>query len=166
MSKLVRKINRNNWPDKLDDISSLGADAITQCLKTKGNAISVFQIPSEDQLDEVFLALTSNADHVETTDLVAMDQDQILELGMSISQTPGNTPIDDLKKIHHDITEQYYSTLALIASHVFECVCSNHWKRRTRGELKSILLKAIDEERLNPSMLKDGVKKDLGLIPR
>ena len=165
MSKLVRKINRNNWPEKLGDIEAIGADAITQCMKTKGNAMSVFQISSEDQIDEVFLALTSNADGVETTDLVAMDQGYILELGMNLIKTAGITPIENLQKIHYDITDLCYGTLGPIAYHVFECVRDNHWKRRTKGELKGILRKAIDEGRLDPSGLKYGVKKDLGLIP-
>ena len=166
MSKLVRKINRNNWPEKLDDISAIGADAITQCLKTKANAMSVFQIPSEDQIDEVFLALASNAEHLETTDLVAMDKGHISGLGMSLIQTAGITPIDNLQKIHCDITELRYKTLGPIAYHVFECVRDDHWMRRTKGELKDIIRKAIAEKRLDPSTLKDGVKKDIGLTPR
>lgn len=166
MSKLVRKINRNNWPEKLDDVSAIGADAITQCLKTKGNAMSVFQIPSEDQIDEVFLALASNAERLETTDLVAMDQGHISKLGMSLIQTAGITPIENLQKIHYDVTELCYGQLGPIAYHVFECVRDDHWKRRTRGELKDILRKAIAENRLDPYGLKDGVKKDMALIPR
>ncbi len=166
MSKLVRKINRNNWPEKLDNISTIGADAITQCLKTKGNALSVFQISSEDQIDEVFLALASNADHIETTDLVMMDQGQILGLGMNLIQTAGITPIEDLQKIHYDIANLRYDTLGQIAYHAFECVRDDHWKRRTRGELKGILREAIDEGRLDSSGLKGGVKNDMGLTPR
>ncbi len=166
MSKLVRKINRNNWPEKLDDISVIGADAITQCLKTKGNAMSVFQIPSEDRIDEVFLALASNAERLETTDLVVMDEGHISQLGMSLIQTVGITPIENLQKIHYDITELCYGTLGPIAYHVFECVRDNHWKRRTKGELKDIIKKAIIEERLDPSALSIGVKKDIGLTSR
>ena len=166
MSKLVRKINRNNWAEELEDASAIGADAITQCLKTKGNAMSVFQIPSEDQIDEVFLALASNAEHLEATDLVAMDQGHISGLGMSLIQTAGITPIENLQKIHCDITELRYDTLGPIAYHVFECVRDDHWMRRTKGELKDIIRKAIAEKRLDPRTLKDGVKKDIGLTPR
>ncbi|MFC2068424.1 hypothetical protein ACFLTP_05405 [Chloroflexota bacterium] len=42
----------------------------------------------------------------------------------------------------------------------------DHWKRRTKGEVKDILRKAIDEGRLDPNGLKIGVKKDMGLAPR
>ncbi len=163
MSKLVRKIERSHWTEKIDGITAIGADAITQCLRTKGNAMSVFQISSEDQIDEVFLAVASNADYLETTDLVAMDQGHISELGLSLIQTGGITPIESLQKIHYDITELRYGTLGTIAYHVFECVRDNHYRRRTRGELKDIIRKAINDKRLDPSALKDGVKKDLRL---
>ena len=165
MSKLARKININNWPETLSNMSDIGADAITQCMKTQSNAMSVFQISSEDQIDEAFLALASNADRLESFDVVLMDKAHILSQGMKLIQTAGITPIENLQKIHYDIADLCYSTLGPIAYHVFECLRDDYWKRRTKGELKDILRKAIDEGRLDPSGLKKGVKKDMGLTP-
>jgi len=90
----------------------------------------------------------------------------LLALGRSFIQTAGITPIENLKNIHYDISELRYGTLGPIAYHVFECVRDDHWRRRTKGELKDIIRKAITEERLDPSALKDGVKKAIGLAPR
>jgi hypothetical protein len=165
VSKLARKININNWPEELGNISDIGADAITQCMKTQKNAMSVFQISSEDQIDEAFLALATNADRLESFDVVMMDQAHILSQGMRLIQTPGTTPVKNLQDTHYEVTNLSYGKLAPIAYHVFECVRDGHWKRRTKGELKGIVGKAINEGRITSSGLKDGVKKDMGLIP-
>lgn len=164
MSKLIRKINRNNWPDELSDISAIGADAITQCMRTKGNAMSVFEISSEDLIDEAFLALASNAlvYKLETFDVVAMEPEHISALGLNLIQTLGQTTVESLRKTHYDIPDICYGKLGPIAYHIFECVQHGHVTRRTKGELKKIIRKAVTECRLDPTTLSDGVQQDIG----
>ena len=60
MSLLVRKINRAKWLQTDiahgDDIS---ADAITNCMKTTSNRLSVWEVESEARIEEAALAIAS-----------------------------------------------------------------------------------------------------------
>ena len=67
MPLLVRKINKAKWQQiDLTISNDASGDAITNCLKTKSNTLSVWMIDSENQIDDAFLALLANQDRIET----------------------------------------------------------------------------------------------------
>ena len=163
MSLFVRKINRNNWPTIPTPVPDIGSDAITGCMRTAGNSMSLYEINSEADADEAFLALVSNFDSIETFDIMLMDRAQFTALGMNLIQSPGVTPVQSLRNTHWDVTDLTYNKLAPIAGYMLTCFQADKHDRRTKGKLKTILKKAVTEGRLDPSTLKEKVRNELSI---
>jgi len=154
MSFLVRKINRNNWDANITDISHIGADAITNCMRTKKNCMSVYEIPSEAKINDALLAIASNFDNPDTFDVVLMKKGDIKKLNIELIQNPGATPIEHLQNAHFDITGLSYRKLGTIANYIVDCIRKKRIVRCTRGELKEIFLNAKSEGLVDPKLLK------------
>ena len=52
MSLLIRKINRNRWLEEDEVPNDVPADAITGCMRTQRNTLSVWEVPDEGKIDE------------------------------------------------------------------------------------------------------------------
>jgi hypothetical protein len=158
---LVRKIDRNKWMNGDDVIEPIPADAITNCLRTKGNTLSVWKVNSERELEEAVLAIASSQDHLETIDVVWLDDDYFVKCKVNVEQTDGLTKIKDLAHTHRDLASLDLWTLGMVAQHVAESIKRNRIKRYTAASLKKILKDAVSKNRLNLSDLKDSVQKKM-----
>jgi len=60
MALQVRKINKAKWL-RADIVNSaeIPADAITNCLRTQQNNLSVWRIKSEDEIENAVIAISS-----------------------------------------------------------------------------------------------------------
>lgn len=161
MSLLIRKINRNHWPDSTIDLSDIRADAITLSMRTSRDAMSVYEIPSLEELDEAVLAIASNFQCLEAFDVVSMDKQRLIDLGLNCVQTPGKTPVQELQSAHHDISNLCYGKLGMVATYIASRVLDKYFVRRTRGQLKDILNKAIQDGRLYLTSLDERLQQDL-----
>jgi len=159
---LIRKINKSKWYQinimEDDDVS---ADAITNCLKTTGNTLSVWSIDSEEDIDEAVLAIASNLDHIETIDVVILNDTTLREYGISIITSTGNTPIESLREIHRDLAELTFSKLGIVKDHIVERIRNNKIKRFTKGQLKKLLSNAINKGLLQFDDLNDSIREKL-----
>lgn len=153
MSLLARKINRSHWPDNVTDVSDIGADAITISMRTSHNAMSVYEIPSTMNIDDAFLAISSNFQRLESFDIVIMEEQDLVNLHINCIRMEGTTPVEDLKNAHLDISSLCYSKLGTIADYIACRILENHSIRRTKGQLKDILNQAIQGGRLDPNTL-------------
>lgn len=158
MSLLVRKINIAKWHQV--DISSsndVSADAISNCLKTTKNTLSVWHIISEEDLDKAVLALVANQDHLDKIDVVILDESTLLEYNLNIVATPGETPIPSLKDSHRDIADLTYSKLGGVKDHIVDKIRAKSHKRYTVSTLKKLLKDAIEKGILEKEDLKESV---------
>jgi len=159
---LIRKINKSKWYQidiKNDD--DVSADAITNCLKTTKNTLSVWSIENEEDIEKAILAIASNLDHIETIDVVILNDEKLKEYGIKIITSMGNTPIDSLKEIHRDLSELTFSKLGHIKDHIVERIRNDKIKRYTKGNLKKILKKAIDKGFLELDDLNESVRSKI-----
>lgn len=150
MPLLVRKIEKGKWLQK--DILNgevVSADAITNCMKTSKNTLSTWSVENEDQINDAVLAIVSVHQHLDTIDVVLLNQDNLAEIGIAFKQTPGATPVPTLVESHVDIVELSYQSLGKVADCIITCFKEEKVKRFTRGELKKILLKAIEADKLS-----------------
>jgi hypothetical protein len=162
MSLFVRKIDRGKWPQAvLHQNTDPSADAITNCLKTKQNALSVWEVISETDIDEAVLAIVSGGDHLEAIDVVLMSSDYLKKQGIDCKQTKGLTSVDDLVEKHIDLSNLTYKKLGIIAYHIVDKIIDQKVKRYTERQLKEILNQAIGQNRLTPDRLKDSIRKKL-----
>jgi hypothetical protein len=162
MSFLVRKINKAKWYQiNVSENTDASADAITNDLKTSNNSLSVWQINDETELTEAILAIVANLDHLETIDVVLFSSGLIEELKLETLASPGLTPVEDLKNKHIDITNLTYSKLGLISKAIISDLRDSKTHRFTKVQLKGILTKAVDENRIGLEHLSEGVSSKL-----
>jgi hypothetical protein len=162
MSILVRKINRAKWPqENLGTTIDIPADAITGCLRTQQNTLSVWEIPTQDDLGEAVLAIAASLDHLESLDVIMLDSEFLISANIDISNTPGNTKVNDLVDTHKDLSNLTYSKLGIISTHIVDRIHADQLRRFTKKSLKDILNKAIEEQRLNRDDLKEYIKGNL-----
>lgn len=154
---LVRKINKAKW--KKDEDGDVMADAITHCLKTTKNTLSVWEIQSEEELNNAVLALVSNADHPDTIDIVLLDEAYLINEKLKIEKTPGITKVESLKDTHKDIIELTYSKLGIVKNIISEKVDNNSDIRFTKRQLIKILKDAIKDGIIKKEDLKEGMQK-------
>ena len=159
---LIRKINKSKWYQidiKNDD--DVSADAITNCLKTTKNTLSVWSIENEVDIEKAILAIASNLDYIETIDVVILNDEKLQEYGIKIITSMGNTPIDSLKEIHRDLSELTFSKLGHIKDHIVERIRNDKIKRFTKGSLRKILKKAIEKGFLELDDLNESVRSKI-----
>lgn len=162
MPLLVRKINKAKWfQTDLENTFDVTADAITNCLRTTKNTLSVWKIENEEDLENAILALVANQDHLDTIDIVILEESTLIKYDLSIIATPGDTPIDHLINTHRDIAELTYDKLGNVKDHIVERIRKEKVKRYTVGSLKKILRKAIEDGHLKKSDLKESIQKKL-----
>ena len=162
MSLLVRKIDRSKWRRTgIEGGDDVCADAITSCLRTTGNKMSVWLIESEAEIDEAVLAIAAGQLHLETFDVVTISPDYIGEKGIAVSATESETPVEELRHIHRDLCELSYCSLGVVAYHIAERISQNRAHRYTEGRLKGLLRNAISQERLEAQRLSESVRKKL-----
>jgi len=117
MSLFVRKIIKSKWyQTDIENGDDVSADAITNCMKTKQNTLSVWEIESPDELDNAVLAIVSQHQHLETIDVVKLDSVSLVENEIVWVESRGLTPIDDLVDTHFDLSELTYPKLGIIVT--------------------------------------------------
>jgi hypothetical protein len=159
---LVRKINKAKWfQTNILHGEEVSADAITNCLRTVGNTLSVWYINSEEDINKAMLAIIANQDHLESIDVVIIDEKLFEDSGFVISSSPGETPVEELREIHRDITGLNYSLLGNVKNIIVEMIKKDKITRFTKVQLTKILGDAIKEGKIDISYLKESVRKKL-----
>lgn len=165
MSVFVRKISRAKWPD--DSIAGninngdISADAITACLRTAANTLSVWSIPSEEHLEDAVLAILAAGEKIETIDVAQLSPERLHASGIEYRQSAGETKVLELVKSHFDLVCLTYGKLGIVAQQVLDSIVDGKVQRFTIGRLKEILRRAIEEGRLSPDELSEKMKKAL-----
>lgn len=173
MSIIVRRINLGKWKDYSETAPkqtlwdrlwhrkqvkyNAPADAITQCLKSTNNELSVWVVDSEKQIDYALLAMalgTTTSD-ISTLHYILINESELKEAGLQFKQSldDADTAIPKLKPLHHDLIQIHYNDLGKLQDIIVEHVKNNKQKRRTASELKKLVEKAIDNGWINYDML-------------
>jgi len=162
MSLLVRKIERSKWVQ--NDIlngQEVSADAITNCMKTSGNTLSVWQIADESNLEEAVLAIASNFKSLDAIDIALFDESNLGQAGLQIVATPGITPVARLKSAHRNLAGLTYRALGIMASFTIECFKRGKVLRFTKGQLRKLLRNAIQAQALSITDLQESLRLEL-----
>jgi|SRR5690554_2767939 len=162
MSFLVRKINKAKWY-QIDIMESdeVSADAITNCLKTTKNTLSVWHIETEDDLEKAVLAIVANQDHLDTIDVVILDEPSLTNYNLNIVASPGETPVKSLIEAHRDIAELSFTKLGQVKEHIVQRIRNQKLKRYTVSSLKKILTNAINEGLLKKEDLNESIRQKI-----
>jgi len=163
MPFLVRSIIRSKWgqPD-VKATDDPGADAITRCLKTTGNTLSVWRIESADELDVAVLAFVSTNERLDKLDFVLLDEQRVIEAGIEIDDNVlGDSPIASLNETHRNLTNLGYTALGKIKDLIIEVLRKDEEVRYRPPQLSTILKKAIENGSVKSDDLKEKVREQL-----
>lgn len=160
---LVRKINLAKWRTCVSNTyHEIPADAITICMKTSQNRLSVWHIKTDDELKGAVLALAATFDRLDAIDVVVLEEDRLSESGLTIEQTDSYTPVRNLAHTHRDICNLTYSKLGLVAGFILERVQGDEVYRFTRTQLKQLVSDAIRQGLVDRQDLSEKVRQSLG----
>ena len=142
---------------------SIGADAVTRDLQTKGNTLSLW-LGHPSERDDIILALAASMPHLSKVDVAWIDE-RIVRSVADLTQTAGDTPVTDLQGRHYDAKDLTLSSLAVIAPAIARSVRdlrSQRWHRASVADVKRLLRQAVDGGRVSKSDLNEGLRKHLG----
>jgi hypothetical protein len=162
MLLLVRKIERAKWDRrKSDAIEDTPADAITSCMRTSCDKLSVWRISAEDELPNAILAWVAAGEKLDSMDFVILRGSELNAHGLDAKPSPGGTPVKDMVNCHYDIVDLTYSMLGRVAGIILAVVKEERVERRTKAELREILMSAIAAKRLAPTDLTEKLRLKL-----
>ena len=162
MLLLVRKIERAKWDRrKSDAIEDTPADAITSCMRTSRDRLSVWRINAENELPNAMLAMVAEGEKLEAMDFVILHGSELDAHGLDAKPSPGGTCVKDMVNSHYDIVDLTYSMLGRVAGIILAVVKEERVERRTRSELRGLLMSAIEENRLVPADLTERLRLKL-----
>jgi hypothetical protein len=161
MPLLVRRINRAKWEQiKSEDYEDVSADAITNCLKTSNNELSVWKINNETELENAILALITgkSQEKLSTLHYVILNEEFVLQNGLELKNTSGDTAVETLKNTHSDISNLTYKKLGIVKTLILESIKSEQCSFFSKKQLKEIIQKAllhgiVDKELLNEKLV-------------
>lgn len=165
MSLIVRKIDYNKWM-KNDVLNGQdpSADAITNCMRTSKNTLSVWGINNSTELEEAVLAIASQFDHLDTADFLIIEISKLKEKELETQDSPGFTPYSDFIHKHKDIVKLDYTSLGFMAEAIVDSIKLKYHERFTKSQLKGIIERGIKDGKIIPESLKDNVKKKLSIV--
>ncbi len=162
MPLVVRKIEYNKWmQNKILEGEEPSADAITNCMRTRQNKLSVWSIKDEEELEDAVLAIVAQFDHLDSIDVLSIDRSLLEQNGLLLEKTPGITPYNNFTEKHLDIANLNYISLGFMANTVIKSIKQNRRKRFTSRKLIEMLTDAVCEGKISLSDLKPDIQKKI-----
>lgn len=162
MSLLVRKIEYQKWMQRnIREGESASADAITGCMRTTGNKLSLWSIDDEADLEEAVLAMAASFHRLDTIDVLSIDPSLVEKKGLSLEASKGLTPYAAFRENHRDVVDLDYYSLGAMAEVVIESIQMERKKRFTRSQLKAIVSRAVEVGKVTLSELNKSVQEDI-----
>jgi hypothetical protein len=159
--QLLRKISVAKWKASLQvGPEFLSADAITGCLRTTGNTLSVWKFNTDEEAQKSLLALGSSLTRIETISYIILDVAELEKDALRLVDSEGQTAAVGSNQLHRDIVDLDHAGLEKVAIHVKRKVQLDDFKTLTKGDLKKMLIEGIksgtlDAERLDKKLLQD-----------
>ncbi len=162
MDHLARKINKSKWePLESMQPEAVGADALTACLRTTGNDLSVWDCHNNElDVAEVVLALAANFQRLDKLWVVVISRTDVESSGITIKATKGQTHVADLRLRHRDLASLDIERLARVAHLVAKSARTDGtWYFFGKPDVKELLSTAISAGRLNRADLAPDLSK-------
>ncbi|MCH7591377.1 MAG: hypothetical protein IH989_01165 [Planctomycetes bacterium] len=143
MNMLARKITRSKWARKAYVVGeAIRADAITQCLKTTDDALSLWRCSGDERdVDNVFLALALGPmnERFETMDVVVFSEGELADAEIVSQPNDGDTAVQDLKARHLNAVQLDLEKLGRIAKTINSRIRDCEVIRRTTRQIESLV---------------------------
>ena len=147
MAYYVRKIARSKWQEThlssneaqaREEVKRVKADAITNCIKTSDNKLSLWRVDDKkDSIDDI-VPLIIGFERPDTCDVVYISEEVFSEEQITLEQSSddANTPIEELKQYHYNAIVKDYEGLGKFAKVVLKSL-DNHKRFKGRKSKRS-----------------------------
>lgn len=137
------------------EVKKVAADAVTNCIKTTGNKLSLWRVEEKrDSIDDI-IPLIVGFERPDTCDIIYISDEVFLQEGIVIEQSSedANTPIEELKQYHYNAIVEDFEGLGKFARIVLRSL-DNH-KRFKGKEVKTKLREMLDRQEIDREMISD-----------
>lgn len=160
MPFFLRAINRENWPEPEDNATAhdLDADALND-LKTQDNTLSVWYAESEADLRSAIVAYLGSMDkwvELEVVEFIAIDTQEIENVGIKYNQEPNFTYIKGYEEKHRDLAELKYDSIEKLADIVIKSINEGNEYLLDQGEIKELFAEVVQAGKLTSSAIDKG----------
>lgn len=167
----ARKFNRAKWEKppfiKDDDIP---ADAVTICLKTGDNKLSLWECTDEKtSLEDVVLALATGVrvGQLEKMHVIALPKEELASAQLVLYKSQGDTQVQELRERHLDLIELTLSKLAAFARLMATQMRGDiNCHSFTKKEVAKIINNSISAGRITADKLAPGIQAELDRLRR
>ena len=141
--------------------NSIFADAIDQ-VRSTDNTLSLWVCDGlPTSVDEVALAFAAGMKTVSKLDLALVPIGDVTSNGLHLKATEGKTPVVALRDRHRDLVELSLDSLSCFARVLAWHVRYGRCVKYTRGQVRGLLLSALDSGALNLADLRKELRKEL-----
>ena len=149
MFSLVRKIAISKWNQrKVLNGEVPSADAITSCMRTSNNTLSVWMIKDEGELDDAVLAMISKFTSIDKIDIIIINPEILKQNDIFLEKSSGDTHYSNFIDKHRDLVNLDYVSLGRVANVIVESLRNKCNRRFTAKKLKDILIKGIEDGKI------------------
>ena len=137
------------------------AEAVTNDMRIKETRLSFWLCdPSKaETLEDVALVLASTKDNIDRVELVWLPEDHIRQIRLTIDKVDGKTPAKSLNNQHRDIAGIDIWRVICLGRGIIKAVRRNDLRVYSKAEVSKLLLKALDENRIELSGLNEKLRK-------
>ena len=152
---MTRRTRWLRYPDLtwLED-GEVQADALLD-LKSEGNKLSVYRVEREEDAERIVVALAANRDNLAVMDYALFTEASLVTANISIVKQAGETPNDEVNRLHYNLSDLTVRRLAKLA----EVVSAGEHTRILRKEIRTKLFRALDAGVLDRGKLKPWLLK-------
>ena len=147
---LARNVRNGRWTRSVST-GAVGpcADALTRDLETNNDKMSWW---IADNPEIIATAIASTREAIANVDLALVDETDLGRLRITWEPTTGKTPYGAANEHHCDLLNLSADSVARLAKHIHSV--RNEIARFSRGEMVSLLTKAIERDELRLEQLK------------
>jgi hypothetical protein len=143
---LARKFTPAKWAKSefIDDDNDVQADAITICLRTTNNSLSLWNYIKDtdghDNLTDIVYNFLCQQEKLCSIYIILLEKEVIVNKGLNVEQTPGEAILESLKDQHfcvNNLTDKKLLSFAELMKTKYD---NDSYSQFTPLELKNILL--------------------------
>lgn len=128
--------------------------------------LSIWMADSDEQIDESAAVVALGRTKLDKVCFVLIDNDAINHINLLLKENKGEcrSVIDEtILKRHRDVIELDSVQLESLSAYMLDQVQHEKCSFKSSGQLKKIIMKMIEEKKVDPSRINDKLKVDLGL---
>lgn len=155
MPSLLRKVKKSSWYQEHEELpwlqlGEVPADSLAD-LRTDGNALSLWLIEDEANIDRVLAAISTQSIHISNADYRLLDLQVVADRGFKLNENPGETADSSANLWHRDLVELSAGKLVEFAQ-VLQNL-PNATYRRTETQIRRLILDGIRAGNIDPAQV-------------